>query len=138
MVAGFATTAGGVLAAYVRMLKPHVQDIAGHFIACSVMAAPASLVIAKLMMPEIDQPETMGLTRTEIPKAGVNVFDALAAGTTDGLRLAAERRRDADRVHGAGRDAERRARLDRRARCSTRHAEPRSACSAGCSRRSPG
>ena len=38
MVAGFATTAGGVLAAYVRMLNPYVPGIAGHFIACSVMA----------------------------------------------------------------------------------------------------
>jgi CNT family concentrative nucleoside transporter len=89
MVAGFATTAGGVLAAYVRMLNPYVKDVAGHFIACSVMAAPASIVIAKLMMPETDTPETMGLTQTAIPKSGVNVFDAIVAGTTDGLRLAA-------------------------------------------------
>jgi CNT family concentrative nucleoside transporter len=52
MTAGFATTAGGVLAAYVLMLRDHVPDIAGHLISCSVMAAPASLVIAKLMLPE--------------------------------------------------------------------------------------
>jgi CNT family concentrative nucleoside transporter len=88
MVAGFATTAGGVLAAYTRMLSPHVEDVAGHFIACSVMAAPGSLVIAKLMMPETDQPETMGLTQAEVPKSGVNVFDAIVGGTTDGLKLA--------------------------------------------------
>jgi CNT family concentrative nucleoside transporter len=88
MVAGFATTAGGVLAAYTRMLNPYVKDVAGHFIACSVMAAPASLVIAKLMMPETDSPETMGLTQTEVPRSGVNVFDALVAGTTDGMKLA--------------------------------------------------
>ena len=50
--------------------------------------APASLVVAKLMMPEVDQPETMGLQQTEVPKSGVNVFDAIAAGTTDGLKLA--------------------------------------------------
>ncbi|HEY1535588.1 MAG TPA: nucleoside recognition domain-containing protein, partial [Polyangiaceae bacterium] len=49
MVAGFATTAGGVLAAYVAMLGSSVPGIAGHLIACSVMSAPASLVIAKLM-----------------------------------------------------------------------------------------
>jgi concentrative nucleoside transporter, CNT family len=52
------------------------------------MAAPASLVIAKLMMPETDRPETMGLTQTEVPRSGVNVFDALVAGTTDGMKLA--------------------------------------------------
>jgi concentrative nucleoside transporter, CNT family len=89
MVAGFATTAGGVLAAYVRMLTPHVPDVAGHFIACSVMAAPASLVMAKLMMPETETPETMGLTQPSVEQAGVNVFDAVATGTTDGLKLAA-------------------------------------------------
>ncbi len=47
MVAGFATTAGGVLAAYVAMLAPSVPGIAGHLIASSVMSAPASLVIAQ-------------------------------------------------------------------------------------------
>src|SRR5262249_14640205 len=52
MTAGFATPAGGVLAAYVLMLRDHVPGIAGHLIACSVMSAPASLVIAKLMLPE--------------------------------------------------------------------------------------
>ncbi|MDB4991602.1 MAG: Nucleoside permease NupC, partial [Myxococcaceae bacterium] len=58
MTAGFATTAGGVLAAYVLMLREHVPDIAGHLISCSMMAAPASLLIAKLMLPE-DQPEAV-------------------------------------------------------------------------------
>jgi CNT family concentrative nucleoside transporter len=87
MVAGFATTAGGVLAAYVRMLGPHVEGVAGHFIACSVMAAPASIVVAKLMMPEVDSPETMGLSKVHVEKNAVNVFDALATGTTDGIKL---------------------------------------------------
>lgn len=88
MVAGFATTAGGVLAAYVSFLKDRVPGVAGHFIACSVMCAPASLVIAKLMMPEVAEPETMGLKQTAVEKNGVNVFDAVAGGATDGLRLA--------------------------------------------------
>jgi len=42
MTAGFATTAGGVLASYVGMLRDFVPQIAGHLIACSVMCAPAS------------------------------------------------------------------------------------------------
>jgi CNT family concentrative nucleoside transporter len=88
MVAGFATTAGGVLAAYVGMLRDRVPDVAGHFIACSVMCAPASLVIAKIMMPETGEPQTMGLKQMAVEKNGVNVFDALVGGTTDGLRLA--------------------------------------------------
>jgi CNT family concentrative nucleoside transporter len=52
------------------------------------MCAPASLVIAKLLLPEIDTPETLGDTRIEIPRAGANLLDAIAAGTTDGLKLA--------------------------------------------------
>jgi len=88
MVAGFATTAGGVLAAYVAMLNQYIPDIAGHLIACSVMCAPASLVIAKLMLPETETPQTMGTTSIEVPRTGTNLLEAVASGTTDGLRLA--------------------------------------------------
>lgn len=88
MVAGFATTAGGVLAAYVAMLGRTVPGIAGHLIACSVMSAPASLVVAKLMLPEIERPETSGDLRVEVPKTTANVLDAIAVGATDGLKLA--------------------------------------------------
>ena len=88
MVAGFATTAGGVLAAYVAMLSSSVPGIAGHLIASSVMSAPASLVIAKLMLPEIDQPETSGELRAAAPHPSANVLDALVKGTLDGVRLA--------------------------------------------------
>jgi len=88
MTAGFATTAGGVLAAYVGMLQDFVPGIAGHLISASVMCAPASVVIAKLMMPESAVPETLGSARIEIPKTDVNVVDAAARGTTEGLRLA--------------------------------------------------
>jgi CNT family concentrative nucleoside transporter len=88
MVAGFATTAGGVLVAYVAMLAPSVPGIAGHLIASSVMSAPASLVIAKLMFPERETPETTGKTRVELPHVSANLLEAIAVGTTDGLRLA--------------------------------------------------
>jgi CNT family concentrative nucleoside transporter len=88
MVAGFATTAGGVLAAYVVMLGATIPGIAGHLIACSVMSAPASLVIAKLMLPEAERPETDGNLDVELPRATANVLDAIAAGTSDGLKLA--------------------------------------------------
>jgi CNT family concentrative nucleoside transporter len=88
MVAGFATTAGGVLAAYVVMLGGAVPGIAGHLIACSVMSAPASLVVSKLMLPEIDTPETGGRLKVEIPRTTANVLDAIAAGASDGIKLA--------------------------------------------------
>jgi len=89
MTAGFATTAGGVLAAYVAMLHGFVPGIAGHLIACSVMAAPASLVIAKLMMPEGEVPKTLGSSNIDIPSTDANLVDAAARGTTEGIRLAA-------------------------------------------------
>jgi concentrative nucleoside transporter, CNT family len=88
MTAGFATTAGGVMAAYVGMLRDHVPGIAGHLIACSVMCAPASLVMAKLMLPETGKPKTLGNTKIEIPKADANIVDAAARGTSEGLALA--------------------------------------------------
>jgi len=92
MIAGFATTAGGVLAAYVSMLSGSVPGIAGHLLASSVMSAPASLVIAKLMLPESERPETAGeLTggiTAERPHQSVNLLDALVRGTLDGVRLA--------------------------------------------------
>lgn len=88
MTAGFATTAGGVLAAYVLMLKSLVPDIAGHLIACSVMSAPASLVIAKLMLPEEAPTQTEDPARLALPRGASNLVDAITAGTLDGVRLA--------------------------------------------------
>lgn len=88
MTAGFATTAGGVLAAYVAMLGGFVPGIAGHLIACSVMSAPASLVVAKLMMPETEIPETLDRLPEDAPTGAANTLDAIAAGTTDGIKLA--------------------------------------------------
>jgi len=88
MVAGFATTAGGVLAAYVSLLGKSVPGIAGHLIACSVMSAPASLVVAKLMLPESETPQTGEALRLNETRESVNVLDALVRGTLDGVRLA--------------------------------------------------
>jgi CNT family concentrative nucleoside transporter len=91
MTAGFATTAGGVLAAYVVMLRQLVPNIAGHLIACSVMCAPASLVIAKLMLPETESPTTQGSAQVAAlsePREPGGLLEAITTGTTDGLRLA--------------------------------------------------
>ncbi|HUF12340.1 MAG TPA: nucleoside transporter C-terminal domain-containing protein [Longimicrobiales bacterium] len=88
MVAGFATIAGGVMAAFVGILLPFFPDIAGHLIAASVMSAPAALVIAKLLVPETGDPETRGTLRVEIEKTDANVIDAAARGAGEGLTLA--------------------------------------------------
>ncbi len=87
MVGGFANTAGGVLAAYVGMLKGYFPDIAGHLISVSVMSAPASLVIAKLMHPETEPSMTRGDVKMNVEKIDANVIDAAARGASEGLTL---------------------------------------------------
>ncbi len=89
MVSGMATVAGGVLAAYVAMLKAHVPDIAGHLLAASVMSAPAALAIAKLMVPETGAPRTSGKTPPMVVEPAANLFDAAARGALAGMKLAA-------------------------------------------------
>ncbi len=88
MTGGFATVSGGVLAAFVGMLVGDFPDIAGHLIAASVMSAPASLVIAKMMVPETQIPVTLSTTTIKVDIEDANVFDAASRGTSDGLMLA--------------------------------------------------
>jgi len=92
MIGGMAHIAGGVLAAYVGMLgggDPVQQAFyAKHLLTASIMAAPATLVIAKILAPETGEPLTRGKVRMEVEKATVNVIDAAAGGASDGLRLA--------------------------------------------------
>ena len=87
MVGGFATVAGGVMAAYVGMLRANIPDIAGHLLAASIMSAPAALVIGKLMVPETEEPVTGPETRIEVEKMYGNVIEAAAGGAADGLKL---------------------------------------------------
>lgn len=90
MVGGMATVAGGVLAAYVGFLKDRLPDIAGHLLTASVLSAPAALVIAKIMLPETETPETLGKIPDEYTKKKVdsNTIEAAARGATEGLSLA--------------------------------------------------
>lgn len=88
MTAGFATVAGGVMAAYVGMLVTYFPDIAGHLMAASVMSAPAALVVAKLMVPESEAAETAGRLDFAVDRPDVNVIDAAARGASEGLYLA--------------------------------------------------
>ncbi|MEJ2202532.1 MAG: nucleoside transporter C-terminal domain-containing protein [Gemmatimonadota bacterium] len=88
MTAGFATVAGGVLAAYVGILTAYFPDVAGHLMAASVMSAPAALVVAKLMVPEAGAPDTAGSLEISVERPDVNVIDAAARGASEGLHLA--------------------------------------------------
>ncbi len=88
MVGGFATVAGGVMAIYVAMLYD-IPGIAGHLMAASIMSAPAAIVIAKIMYPEMEESETKGTLKVNIERTSDNVMEALGDGATDGLKLAA-------------------------------------------------
>lgn len=92
MVGGMAHIAGGVLAAYVAMLggnDPVEQAFyAKHLLTASVMAAPATIVIAKMLAPETGDPLTRGQVRMEIERTTTGVIDAAASGAADGLKLA--------------------------------------------------
>ena len=100
MTSGMAHIAGGVLAAYMQMLglayaKANGLPIdasqvyfAGHLLAASIMAAPATMVVAKMLMPETSEPLTMGTVRVKIERTHSNVIEAAAGGAGDGVRLA--------------------------------------------------
>jgi len=91
MIGGMATVAGGVLAAYIGFLgggdKVLEAEFARHLLAASVMAAPGAIVISKILYPQTE------IINTEVEvtkdKIGSNVLDAIATGTTEGLKLAA-------------------------------------------------
>ncbi len=83
MVGGFATIAGGVMAAYVGM-----GIDAGHLMTASIISAPAGLLIAKVLQPEVDQPDTLGRVASELPQTSSNVIEAAADGASEGLKLA--------------------------------------------------
>jgi CNT family concentrative nucleoside transporter len=88
MVGGFATVAGGVLAAYVGMLSGVFPLIAGHLIAASVMNAPAGLYLSKMLRPETGSPVTKGTLRMEVEKTDKSVIEAAASGAAQGVQLA--------------------------------------------------
>ena len=91
MTAGMATLAGGVLAAYIGFLgggdPVKEAEFARHLLAASVMAAPGAIVIAKILYPQTEKIESDIVVTKE--KIGSSALDAIATGTTEGLKLAA-------------------------------------------------
>lgn len=91
MIGGMATVAGGVLAAYIGFLggdDPAMRlEFARHLLAASVMAAPGAIVVSKILYPQ--QAKVDNTAEVSMEKIGSNILDAIANGTTEGLRLAA-------------------------------------------------
>ena len=90
MVGGMATVAGGVLAAYIGFLGGEDEVLrqyyAKHLLTASVMAAPGAIVISKILYPQTEAINNDVIVSQE--KVGSNILDAIANGTTEGLKLA--------------------------------------------------
>ncbi|MBI4543045.1 MAG: NupC/NupG family nucleoside CNT transporter [Gemmatimonadetes bacterium] len=82
MTAGMAHVSGSIMAAYIAF-----GIEARHLLTAVIMTAPGTIMMAKLIEPEAEQPATMGGVKVEIPRTDVNVVDAAARGTTEGLYL---------------------------------------------------
>jgi concentrative nucleoside transporter, CNT family len=82
MTAGMAHVSGSIMAAYIAF-----GIEARHLLTAVIMTAPGTIMMAKIIEPETETPETLGGVKVEIPRTDVNVVDAAARGTTDGLYL---------------------------------------------------
>ena len=83
MAGGMATIAGGVMAVYIGLGADPIA-----ILTTSVMAAPCALYLSKLLLPETEQPETVGRAPVHVETLHANAIDAIAAGAADGLKLA--------------------------------------------------
>jgi CNT family concentrative nucleoside transporter len=83
MTCGMAHVSGAVMAAYV--LVGHVEI--RHLLTAVIMTAPATIMLAKIFIPETEKPATEGKVEIQVEKTAVNVIDAAAQGAGDGLRL---------------------------------------------------
>ena len=84
MTCGMAHVSGAVMAAYVKIAGVSIE----HLLTAVIMTAPATLLLAKILVPETGTPETAGTLKVEVPRPGVNLIDAAARGAGDGLQLA--------------------------------------------------
>jgi len=82
MTAGMAHISGSIMAAYIAF-----GIEARHLLTAVIMTAPGTIMMAKLFQPETEVPETFGNVKLDIPKTDVNVIDAAARGTGEGLHL---------------------------------------------------
>lgn len=83
MVGGMATVSGGIMGVYLSLGGDAVA-----ILATSVMAAPCGLYLSKLILPETEEPVTRGTVKMVVEQQHVNAIDAIATGTSDGLKLA--------------------------------------------------
>lgn len=92
MVCGFATIAGSLIAVYGQMLghseQAAMSNMIRHLLTASLMSAPAGLLVAKIVVPEVEAPQTAGTVRLKVEHTSRNIIDAAANGAAEGVRLA--------------------------------------------------
>ena len=92
MIGGMATIAGSVMGAYVFILGgndiANQIEVASRLLTASLMAAPATIVIAKILIPEKEESLTLGKVKVDVEKNAANAIEAAANGASDGLKLA--------------------------------------------------
>ncbi len=100
MTGGMATIAGSVMGAYIQILgfsfaqsmglelKEAQLLFATHLLSASIMAAPAAIIISKIIYPETGEPVTRGSVKIQVEKTSANIIDAAASGASEGLKLA--------------------------------------------------
>ena len=87
LTAGMATVASNVLALYVFSLRDQFSTIAGHLISASLLSAPAALVMSKLLLPEGEVPETLGVRVEPYYAQDASLFEAIINGANAGVRM---------------------------------------------------
>lgn len=87
LTAGMATVASNVLALYVFSLEPQFPKIAGHLVSASLLSAPAALVMSKIIFPESESPETLGIHVRPFYEKDKSLFEAIINGANAGVKM---------------------------------------------------
>ena len=88
LTAGMATIASTVLAIYVLILQKQFPAIAGHLVSASFLSAPAAIIMSKILLPETESPETLGMDVKPFYKKESSIIEAIINGANAGLKLA--------------------------------------------------
>jgi CNT family concentrative nucleoside transporter len=87
LTAGMATVASNVLAIYIFSLRTYFPTIAGHLISASLLSAPAALVMSKIILPEKEKPETLGMHIRPHYEKENSLFEAIINGANTGVKM---------------------------------------------------
>ena len=89
LTAGMSTVASSVLALYVMALQKTFPNIAAHLISATILSVPAALIMSKIILPEGEKPETLGIHVNPHYDRDSNIFESVINGANAGLKLAA-------------------------------------------------